>query len=241
MHRFTSAAHLASWCGVTPRHRQSDTTVHRGPITKQGSKLVRWAAIEAAHTIAPRLVATTPNETPRRTTQQPLDRQDSNRPQTHHPHLLRPARRQHPLPRASRMTHHGSRPGCARVCCLTPSRRGRPLDCVHLIAAEPHHARPPGEEMTDTPGTPARPRAGHTWRRQPPTTTSTHHHHIPVVQPTAPHTTDSPTATRHLTSPTPSEMTTPMRRSHQSTDSWCSRRPHDAPNGLRTGTSARRP
>jgi transposase len=49
VHRFTSAAHLASWCGVTPRHRESDTTVRRGPISKQGSKLVRWAAIEAAH------------------------------------------------------------------------------------------------------------------------------------------------------------------------------------------------
>jgi transposase len=46
--RFTSAAHLASWCGLTPRHYESDTTLRRGPITKQGSKLVRWAAIESA-------------------------------------------------------------------------------------------------------------------------------------------------------------------------------------------------
>lgn len=46
--RFTSARHLTSWAGLTPRHRESDTTVHRGPITKQGSTLVRWAAIEAA-------------------------------------------------------------------------------------------------------------------------------------------------------------------------------------------------
>ena len=30
-------------------HRESDTVVHRGPITKQGSNLVRWAAVEAAH------------------------------------------------------------------------------------------------------------------------------------------------------------------------------------------------
>ena len=30
-----------------PTHRESDTVVHRGHITKQGSKLVRWAAIEA--------------------------------------------------------------------------------------------------------------------------------------------------------------------------------------------------
>lgn len=46
--RFTSARHLCSWAGLTPRHRESDTHVHRGPITKQGSALVRWAGIEAA-------------------------------------------------------------------------------------------------------------------------------------------------------------------------------------------------
>ena len=46
--RFASPGHLASWCGLTPRHRESDTTVRRGPITKQGGKLVRWAAVEAA-------------------------------------------------------------------------------------------------------------------------------------------------------------------------------------------------
>jgi transposase len=40
-------ARLASWAGLTPRHRESDTTVHRGHITKQGSRLVRWAAVEA--------------------------------------------------------------------------------------------------------------------------------------------------------------------------------------------------
>jgi transposase len=49
VHRFASAAHLASWAGLTPRHRESDTVVRRGPITKQGSTLVRWAAVEAAH------------------------------------------------------------------------------------------------------------------------------------------------------------------------------------------------
>jgi transposase len=46
--RFASPAHLASWAGLTPKHRESDTVVHRGPITKQGSALVRWAAVEAA-------------------------------------------------------------------------------------------------------------------------------------------------------------------------------------------------
>jgi transposase len=47
VHRFPTARHLCSWAGLTPRHYESDTTVRRGSITKQGSKLVRWAAIEA--------------------------------------------------------------------------------------------------------------------------------------------------------------------------------------------------
>ena len=45
--RFDSAKRLTSWAGLTPKHRESDTTVIRGPITKQGSGLVRWAAVEA--------------------------------------------------------------------------------------------------------------------------------------------------------------------------------------------------
>jgi transposase len=45
--RFRSAEALWAWAGLTPKHRESDTTVGRGRITKQGSKLVRWAAIEA--------------------------------------------------------------------------------------------------------------------------------------------------------------------------------------------------
>jgi transposase len=47
VYRFPGPAQLCSWAGLTPRHRESDKTVHRGRITKQGSKLVRWAAIEA--------------------------------------------------------------------------------------------------------------------------------------------------------------------------------------------------
>jgi transposase len=45
--RFPNAEALTSWAGLAPRHRESDTKVIRGPITKAGSKLVRWAAIEA--------------------------------------------------------------------------------------------------------------------------------------------------------------------------------------------------
>jgi transposase len=47
VHRFARPEQLCCWAGLTPRHRESDTTVHRGRITKQGSTLLRWALIEA--------------------------------------------------------------------------------------------------------------------------------------------------------------------------------------------------
>ena len=47
VHRFKSPQALCSWAGLTPKHRESDTKVIRGKITKQGSRIVRWAAIEA--------------------------------------------------------------------------------------------------------------------------------------------------------------------------------------------------
>jgi transposase len=45
--RFKTARHLCSWAGLTPTHHESDDKVRRGHITKQGSRLVRWAAVEA--------------------------------------------------------------------------------------------------------------------------------------------------------------------------------------------------
>jgi transposase len=45
--RFPRAEKLCAWAGMTPRHRESDTKIHRGRITKQGNPLVRWAAVEA--------------------------------------------------------------------------------------------------------------------------------------------------------------------------------------------------
>ncbi len=45
--RFSSAPQLACWAGLTPKHHESDTHVRRGRITKQGSRLVRWAAVES--------------------------------------------------------------------------------------------------------------------------------------------------------------------------------------------------
>jgi transposase len=49
--RFASAQKLTCWAGLTPKHHESDTHVRRGRITKQGSRLVRWAAIESVKTV----------------------------------------------------------------------------------------------------------------------------------------------------------------------------------------------
>ena len=49
--RFARPEQLCSWAGMTPKHRESDTKVHRGRITKQGNPLVRWAAVEAVQTL----------------------------------------------------------------------------------------------------------------------------------------------------------------------------------------------
>jgi transposase len=45
--RFSNPGQLCSWAGLTPRHRESDTKVTRGRVTKQGSRMLRWALIEA--------------------------------------------------------------------------------------------------------------------------------------------------------------------------------------------------
>ena len=46
--RFSTPRHLCSWAGLTPKVRDSDTTSKKGRITKQGSRVLRWACIEAA-------------------------------------------------------------------------------------------------------------------------------------------------------------------------------------------------
>ena len=139
---------------ITPRHRQSDTTVRHGPITKQGSKLVRWAAIEAAQKLRRDSGSTpngnaSPNDATRAIAKTAIARKLITLIYTACATASSAASSEPHDPRSE------SRSGCARVVCHDPrSRRGRPLDCVHLIAAEEHHAPQRGAEMTDTPGTP---------------------------------------------------------------------------------------
>jgi transposase len=46
--RFPSADRLCSWAGLTPSERSSAGHTRRGHITKEGSRLLRWALVEAA-------------------------------------------------------------------------------------------------------------------------------------------------------------------------------------------------
>ena len=45
--RFPGPGQLASWAGLTPRHYESGTEVIRGHVTKQGSRMLRWAVAGA--------------------------------------------------------------------------------------------------------------------------------------------------------------------------------------------------
>jgi transposase len=46
--RFPTARKLCSWAGLTPRVRNSDTTVRHGPVSKMGPASLRWVLGEAA-------------------------------------------------------------------------------------------------------------------------------------------------------------------------------------------------
>lgn len=50
--RFPTAKHLASYTGLVPSLYASGEHRWGGPITKQGSGLLRWALVQAAHTAA---------------------------------------------------------------------------------------------------------------------------------------------------------------------------------------------
>ena len=45
--RFRRPEQLCSWAGLTPRHRESDTKVSRGHVTRQGSRMLRWSVCQA--------------------------------------------------------------------------------------------------------------------------------------------------------------------------------------------------
>jgi transposase len=52
LQRFPSAKHLASYTGLVPSVHASGEHRWGGPVTKQGSTLLRWALVQAAHRAA---------------------------------------------------------------------------------------------------------------------------------------------------------------------------------------------
>jgi len=52
LQRFPSAKHLASYTGLVPSLHASGERRWGGPVTKQGSTLLRWALVQAAHRAA---------------------------------------------------------------------------------------------------------------------------------------------------------------------------------------------
>ncbi|CAG7634203.1 IS110 family transposase [Rhodococcus opacus] len=62
--RFSGPDQLCSWAGLTPRHHESDTTVHRGHITKQGSRLVRRSRRSSCTRAPRRLSPIAPGSSP---------------------------------------------------------------------------------------------------------------------------------------------------------------------------------
>ena len=124
-------AQLACWAGLTPRHHESDTTVHRGRITKQGSRLVRWAAVEAVQDAA-RIPA--PSGAIREQVARPprpQHRRGGRRPAAARAGLLRAARP--PRPRA------GSH---ARPRRREPDRPDRPARVVQVMTPDSRRGRP---------------------------------------------------------------------------------------------------
>ena len=112
--RFPSPEKLCSWAGLTPRHRESDLTVHRGSITKQGSRFVRWVMVEAVQAAGPQRTPRRGKRTHRRATRA-AHRDRRRGAATAHPRLLRAPRRRAPLSWRSGMTPAG--PGRARARC----------------------------------------------------------------------------------------------------------------------------
>ena len=114
--RFPRRAELCSWAGLTPRHRESDTKVSRGHITRQGSRKPALGADRGDPARARRPSAASAQRRhhypPRRPGTQ--HRQGRRGPSAAHLGLLRHARRSGPIPgrhRADRVSRpgHGQR------------------------------------------------------------------------------------------------------------------------------------
>ena len=105
--RFDNPRRLCSWAGLTPQLRESDAHCHHGHVTKQGSRLLRWAAVEAVSGAVhdPRIASVKARVGARRG--RDIGRV-ARRTSSAHARLLRLPRRRDPLPRPRRCVMSGT-------------------------------------------------------------------------------------------------------------------------------------
>ena len=158
--RFRNPGQLASWAGLTPRHYESDTRVIRGHVSKQGSRMLRWAVVEA---IQRQPAGTRPRQVKdaiiaRRGADVRGIAKTAAARITADPGVLRPARRAHP-PR-HQPGSVSCRPGRARgreVLCSPPHagtsrRRRRERKCDWpRPSLDANRPMPPGQPGRGTP------------------------------------------------------------------------------------------
>jgi hypothetical protein len=118
--RFPAADKLCCWAGLTPRHRESDTTVRRGPNHKTGFSPGALGGHRGRQPSAGRHVPAGRLPPHRRAAGQPQHRPCGRRSQAPHPRLLRPARRRDPLPGRRRVSKLGRSQGACSRFVMTP-------------------------------------------------------------------------------------------------------------------------
>ena len=99
--RFPTPAHLCSWVGLTPKHRESDLKT-RARAHLQTGIAARARHVDRGHQPLPRRSRPRRPIPPNRQTARPEQGPRRVGPQSSHARLLRPARRRDPMPRARR-------------------------------------------------------------------------------------------------------------------------------------------
>ena len=126
VNRFPSPRHLCSWAGMTPKLHESDLTSHRGKITKQGSTIVRWAAVESVVRYhGGEMIAPAYNRIAERRGKM-IARVAAGQ-KIAHVGLLRPPRRRDPLPGArGRLSQLGHSQDASSIPAVAPRLRAWP-------------------------------------------------------------------------------------------------------------------
>ena len=140
MTRFRNPGQLCSWAGLTPRHRESDVKVARGHMTKQGSRLLRWAVIEAIQrTPADSVTGSVKEAIIARRGKEARNIAKVAGAAAPDPGLLRDARRPHPLP-----GHNPRRRAAAGACGMNSKQLSWPAarrEVARFSAPPPPAAR----------------------------------------------------------------------------------------------------